>query len=275
MLHQLLRHLKCAFLYIYDGAIFDGSHRSKLDSIWLGSKAPRFDIPTFSSIIVSHTFIRTQLGRIIVKLSPIWCIYNRAIFVVSLLSGIIAVFYFGGHHIESVILNFRNLITYSQSATPKTNVYNFIKIRSLEKCMLQRVNISNDWFFFLNFYSIRKYTKFLLHFIFDWDFLCDLFTRVLLLKPYLHTSSHDVCPVSRYIHNCERSCRNSHAVNLLPFLEILIFVNLCHWYLVLKSGRWARVIDIVTITSSNTTIAYMGWGCSENSMHCVLCGFDT
>ena len=49
MSDELLRHLKCAFLYIYDDAIFDGySHWSKLDSIWLGSNAPIFDITSFS-----------------------------------------------------------------------------------------------------------------------------------------------------------------------------------------------------------------------------------
>ena len=33
MLDQLLRHLKCAFLYTYDGAIFDGSNWRRLNEI--------------------------------------------------------------------------------------------------------------------------------------------------------------------------------------------------------------------------------------------------
>ena len=44
MLDQLLRHLKCAFLYIYDDYIFDGTHWSNCGSILLSSAAPIFDI---------------------------------------------------------------------------------------------------------------------------------------------------------------------------------------------------------------------------------------
>ena len=54
ILDQLLRHLKCAFLYIYDGPIFDGSHWSKLDSIWLSiSNGPIFDITSF--LFMNHS----------------------------------------------------------------------------------------------------------------------------------------------------------------------------------------------------------------------------
>ena len=57
MLDQLLRHRKCAFLYIYDGAIFDDLHGSKLVSIWLGSNAQVFDGTFFSFMNHSKPYI--------------------------------------------------------------------------------------------------------------------------------------------------------------------------------------------------------------------------
>ena len=89
MLDQLLRYLKCAFLYMYDGAIFVGSHWSKLDAIWLRSNAPIFDITTFSFMNLSKPYIYSDAAWYNnCEMTPNMIIYNEAIFVLTLLPGL-------------------------------------------------------------------------------------------------------------------------------------------------------------------------------------------
>ena len=84
MLDQLSRHLKCAFLYIYDGVQYLTVH--------IGVKSTDYDwsiMHKYLILLLSRSRIivkRTQRGTIIVKSRLIWCIYNGTIFVLTLLS---------------------------------------------------------------------------------------------------------------------------------------------------------------------------------------------
>ena len=75
----LLRHLKCGFLCIYDGSIFDDSYWSKLDSIWFSCNAPIFDITPLS--FMNHYTYSNVAWYNNLKSLPMWYFYYGVIFV--------------------------------------------------------------------------------------------------------------------------------------------------------------------------------------------------